>query len=56
MDLQGMQNMVLTLGNGQFWLGSPSVDLQFIFVFFHFVVLQIPLRKIAFVLILTYGK
>jgi len=45
MDLQGMQSMVLTLGNGQIWLGAPPVDLQFIFVFFHFVVLQLPLRK-----------
>jgi len=45
MDLQGMQSMVLTLGNGQIWLGAPPVALQFIFVFFHFVVLQMPLRE-----------
>jgi len=40
-----MQSMVLTLGNGQIWRGAPLVVLQFIFVFFHFVVLQIPLRE-----------
>jgi len=45
MDLQGMQSLVLTLGNGQIWLGAPPVVLQFIFVFFHFVVLQLPLRE-----------
>jgi len=46
MDLQGMQSMVLTLGNSQIWLGAPPVVLlQFIFVFFHFVVLQMPLRE-----------
>jgi len=38
MDLQGMQSMVLTLGIGQIWLGTPPVVLQFILVFFHFVV------------------
>jgi len=37
--------MVLTLGNGQIWLGAPPVVLQFIFVFFHFVALQMPLRE-----------
>jgi len=37
--------MVLTLGNGQIWLGAPQVVLQFIFVFFHFVALQMPLRE-----------
>jgi len=37
MNLQGKQNMVLTLGNVQIWLGSPPVVLQFILVFFHFV-------------------
>jgi len=36
--LQEMQSMVLTLGNGQILLGTPPVVLQFIFVFFHFVV------------------
>jgi len=30
--------MVSTLGNGQIWLGTPPVVLQFILVFFHFVV------------------
>jgi len=38
MDLQGMQSMDLTLGNGQIWLGTPPVMLQFILIFFHFVV------------------
>jgi len=28
MDLQGMQSMVLTLGNGHIWLGTPPVVLQ----------------------------
>jgi len=37
-DLQGMQSMVLTLGNGQIWLGTPPVVLQFILVFLHFLV------------------
>jgi len=45
MDLQGMQSVVLTLGNGQIWLGAPPIVLQFIAVFFHFVVLQMPLRE-----------
>jgi len=45
MDLQGMQSMVLTLGNGQVWLGAPPIELQFIFVFFHFVILQMSLRE-----------
>jgi len=44
MDLKGMQTMVLALGNGQIWLGIPRVVSQFIFVFFHFAVLQFPLR------------
>jgi len=30
--------MVLTLVNGQIWLGTPLVVLQFILVFFHFLV------------------
>jgi len=34
----GMLSMVLTLGNGEIWLGIPPVALQFILVFFHFVV------------------
>jgi len=25
MDLQGMQSMALTLGNGHIWLGTPSI-------------------------------
>jgi len=37
MDLQGMQSMVLTLGNGQIWLGTFPVVLKFILVFFHFI-------------------
>jgi len=28
--------MVLTLGNGQIWLGTAPVVLPFILVFFHF--------------------
>jgi len=40
-----MQSMVLTPGNGQIWLEAPLIVLQFIFVFFHFVVLQMPLRE-----------
>jgi len=39
------QSMVLTLGNGQISLGAPPVVLQFIFVFFHFVALQMPFRE-----------
>jgi len=38
MDLQGTQSMVLTLGNGQIWLGTSSRVLQFILIFFHFLV------------------
>jgi len=45
MDLQGMQSIFLTLGNGQIWLGAPPILLQFIFAFFHFVVLQMLLRE-----------
>jgi len=45
MDLQGIQSMVLTLGNGQIWLGTPPVVLQFILVFFHFVVCNCLLSK-----------
>jgi len=37
-DLQGMQSMVLTLGNGQIWLETPPVVLRFILVFVHFLV------------------
>jgi len=40
-----MQSMVLTFGNSQIWLGTPLLVLQFIFVFCHFVVLQLPLRE-----------
>jgi len=32
-DLQAKESMVLTLGNGQLWLGTPPVVLQFILVF-----------------------
>jgi len=45
MDLQGIQTMVLAFGNGQIWLGTPLVVLQFIFVFFHLVVLQSCLHE-----------
>jgi len=45
LDLQGMQIMVLTLGNGQIWLGAPPIVLQFVFVFFHFVILQMPFHE-----------
>jgi len=38
MDLQGMQSMVLTHGNGKVWRGTPPVPLQFILVSFRFVV------------------
>jgi len=36
--MEGIQSMILTLGNGQIWLGTPPVVLQFILVVFHFVV------------------
>jgi len=29
---------VLTLGNGQIWLGTPPVVLQIMLVFFHFLI------------------
>jgi len=45
MDLQEMQIIVLTLGNGQIWIGTLPVVLQFVFVFFNFVVLRFPLRE-----------
>jgi len=45
MDLQGMQCMVLTLGNGHIWLGAPPVVLQYIFVFFHFVMCNFLFAK-----------
>jgi len=32
--------MVLILGIGQIWLGTPSVVLQFILVFFHFLIVK----------------
>jgi len=38
MDLQKMQSMVLAPANGQIWLGTLLVVLQYIFVFLHFVV------------------
>jgi len=37
-DLQAMQSIVSTLGNGQIWRGTPPIVLQFILVFFHFLV------------------
>jgi len=45
MDLQGMQSMVLTLGNGHIWLGTPPVVLQYLLVFSHFVVCNCPFTK-----------
>jgi len=45
MDLQGMQSMVLTLGNGQIWLGTSPVVLQFILVFLYFVVCECLFAK-----------
>jgi len=38
MDVQGTQSKVLTLENGQMWLGTSPVVLQLILVFLHFVV------------------
>jgi len=35
----------MTPGNGQIWLGAPLVVLQFVFVFFHFVVCNLLLAK-----------
>jgi len=42
-----MQSMVLTFGNGQIWLGTPPVVLQFILVFFLVcgLLLQLLLRE-----------
>jgi len=40
-----MLSMISVLGNGQIWLGSPPVVLQFILVFFHFVVCNWLLAK-----------
>jgi len=37
--------MVLTLGNGQIWLGTPPVVLQYILVLFHFVVCSCAFAK-----------
>jgi len=56
MDLQEMQSVVLTLGNGQIWLETPPAVLQFILVFFHFVVCNCLFARKAFVLILTLGN
>ena len=50
-----LQSMVLTLGNGQIWLGTPPVVLHFIIAFFHIVVCNCLFKK-TFVLILTLGK
>jgi len=55
MDLQGMHSMVLTLGNGHIWLGTPPVILQYILVFFHFVVCNCLFAKHP-VLLPTWGK
>jgi len=43
-----MLSMVLTLGNGQIWLGIPPAVLQFILVFFHFVISNCLLAKNSF--------
>ena len=40
-----MQSMVLTFGNGQIWLGTPPVVLQFILVILPLCGLQLPLRE-----------
>jgi len=40
-----MKSMVLTLGNGQIWLGTPPVVLQYILVLFHFVVCSCAFAK-----------
>jgi len=53
MDLQGIQSMVLTLGNGQIWLGTPPVVLQFILEFFHMWSANASSRN-TLVLILTW--
>jgi len=45
MDLQGMQSMVFTFGNGHIWLETPPVALQYILVFFHFVVCNCVFTK-----------
>jgi len=55
MDLQGMQITVLPLGNGQMWLETPPVVLQFILAFFHFVVCNCLFAE-TLVLLLTLGK
>ena len=41
-----MQSMVLTLGNGQIWLGTFSSSLEICFSFLSLCRLQLPLRKI----------
>jgi len=40
--------MVLTPGNGQIWLGTSPAVLQFILVFFHFVVCNCLFAKNSF--------
>jgi len=40
-----MQSMILTLGNGHIWLGTPPVVLQYILVFFHFVLCKCLFAK-----------
>jgi len=40
-----MQSTVFNLGNGQMWLGTTPVVLQFILVFFHFEVCHCLIAK-----------
>jgi len=54
MDLQGMQSMVLTLGNGQIWLGTSPVALN-LFQYSSTLSAVASSQK-TFVLILTLGK
>jgi len=55
MNLQGMQSMVLTLGDGPIWLETPPVALKFVLVFFTLWSAIASSRK-AFILILTLEK
>jgi len=45
MDLQRMQSMILTPGNGLIWLGTPPVVLKFILLFFHSVICKCLFAK-----------
>jgi len=45
MDLQEMRSMILTFANDQILFGIPE-GLQFIFVFFHFVVCNCLFAKV----------